>query len=168
MRLRDMGGLLVVDFIDMDTEDDKESVVREFKKAIRQDTAPVSFSPLSPFGLMEITRKRIRPDAVSEQTLQCPTCHGAGYIPSRELVLAQVDRWLRRHRAKKGTPDISLALNAHMIELLTDNRAQVFKYLESTHKARIQLLEDDEANLDEFRVFSTTSGEELTTGTAAA
>lgn len=168
MRLRDMGGLLVVDFIDMDSEEDKEAVVKEFKKAIRQDSAPISFAPLSQFGLMEITRKRIRPDAVSEQTNVCPTCHGAGYIPSRELVLAQIDRWLRRHRAKKGTPDISLALNPHMIELLTDNRARVFKYLETTHKARIQLLEDDEANIDEFRVFVTKSGEELTTNNAAA
>ncbi len=167
MRLRDMGGLLVVDFIDMDSEEDKEAVAKEFKKAIRQDDAPISFSPLSQFGLMEITRKRIRPDAVSEQTNTCPTCHGAGYVPSREMVLARIDRWLRRHRAKKGTPDISLALNPHMIELLTDNRAQVFKYLEMTHKARIQLLEDDEANVDEFRVFATKSGEELTTGNAA-
>ena len=151
----------------MDTEEDKEAVVREFKKAIRQDTAPVSFSPLSQFGLMEITRKRIRPDAVSEQTLPCPTCHGAGYIPSRELVLAQIDRWLRRHRAKKGTPDISLALDPHMIDLLTENRAQIFKYLELTHKARIQLLEDDEANPGEFRVFATKSGDELTKAEAA-
>jgi len=168
MRLRDMGGLLVVDFIDMDSEEDKEAVVKEFKKAIRQDSAPISFAPLSQFGLMEITRKRIRPDAVSEQTNVCPTCHGAGYVPSRELVLAQIDRWLRRHRAKKGTPDISLALNPHMIELLTDDRAKVFKYLETTHKARIQLLEDEEANIDEFRVFVTKSGEELTSGNAAA
>ncbi len=168
MRLRDMGGLLVVDFIDMDSEEDKEAVVREFKKAIRQDTAPVSFAPLSQFGLMEITRKRIRPDAVQEQTLVCPTCHGSGYIPSRELVLASIDRWLRRHRAKKGTPDISLALNPHMIEMLIDNRAQIFKYLETTHKARIQLLEDDEANLDEFHVYVTKSGEELTTPNPAA
>lgn len=167
MRLRDMGGLLVVDFIDMESEEDKEAVTREFKKAIRQDTAPVSFAPLSQFGLMEITRKRTRPDAVQEQTLVCPTCQGSGYIPSRELVLASVDRWLRRHRAKKGTPDISLALNSHMIEMLTENRAQVFKYLETTHNVRIQLLEDDEANIDEFRVFVTKSGEELTTDAAA-
>jgi len=157
----------VVDFIDMDSEEDKEAVVKEFKKAIRQDSAPISFAPLSQFGLMEITRKRIRPDAVSEQTNTCPACHGAGYIPSRELVLAQIDRWLRRHRAKKGTPDISLALDPHMVDLLTGNRAQIFKYLEMTHKARIQLLEDDEANVDEFRVFATKSGEELTTGNAA-
>jgi ribonuclease G len=168
MRLRDMGGLLVVDFIDMDSEEDKEAVVREFKKAIRQDTAPISFAPLSQFGLMEITRKRIRPDAVQEQTNSCPTCHGAGYVPSRELVLASVDRWLRRYRAKKGTPDITLALSPHMIEMLTDNRAQVFKYLEQSHKANIQLVEDDEANIDEFRVFATRSGEELTVSNSAA
>jgi ribonuclease G len=162
MRLRDLGGLIVVDFIDMESEDDKDSVVKEFKKAIRQDKAPISFSPLSQFGLMEITRKRVRPDAVQAQTLECPTCKGAGYIPSRESVLASIDRWMRRFRAKKGAPEISLALNPQMIDLLVDNRAIVFKYLERAHKTKIQLMEDESSNFDEFRVFSTKTGEELT------
>ena len=66
MRLRDLGGLIVVDFIDMDSEEDKANVVREFKKAIRIDKSPVSFSNLSQFGLMEITRKHVRPNVVKE------------------------------------------------------------------------------------------------------
>ncbi len=167
MRLRDLGGLIVVDFIDMDSEEDKENVVREFKKAIRQDKAPISFAPLSQFGLMEITRKRVRPDAVQAQTQECPTCKGAGYIPSRELALAAVERWLRRFRAKKGPSEITLSLSPQMIDLVTDNRASVFKYLEMSHKTKIQLVEDENSNLDEFHVFSSKTGEEITAGAAA-
>ena len=162
MRLRDLGGLIVVDFIDMETEEDKDTVVKEFKKAIRQDKAPISFSPLSQFGLMEITRKRVRPDAVQAQTTECPACKGAGYVSSRESVLGLIDRWMRRFRAKKGEAEIGLALNPQMIDLLTENRAIVFKYLEMAHKTKIQLLEDDRANLDDFKIFSGKSGEEIT------
>ena len=163
MRLRDQGGLIVVDFIDMDSEEDKDMVVKEFKKAIRQDKAPISFAALSQFGLMEITRKRVRPDAVQAQTVECPSCKGSGYVPSRESVLAAIDRWLRRFRAKKGPSEIALAVNPKMIELFVDNRASMFKYLELSHKTKIQLLEDENSNVDEFHVFSTKTGEELTT-----
>ncbi len=166
MRLRDLGGQVVVDFIDMDTEEDKENVVKEFKKAIRQDKAPISFAPLSQFGLMEITRKRVRPDAVQAQTQECPTCKGSGYIPSRELVLAAIDRWLRRFRAKKGPSEIAMAVSPLMVELFVENRASMFKYLEMSHKTKIQLIEDEDSNLDEFRFFHPKTGEEITTGAA--
>ncbi len=166
MRLRDLGGLIVVDFIDMESDEDKESVIKEFKKAIRQDKAPISFTALSQFGLMEITRKRIRPDAVQEQTLECPACKGAGYIPSRESVLALIDRWLRRFRAKKGESEITMALNPEMIDLLTEDRGRTYKYLERSHKTKIQLVEDEDSNLEEFRVFSGRNGDEITLNAA--
>jgi hypothetical protein len=67
-----------------------------------------------------------------------------------------------RFRAKTGAPQISLAPNPQMIDLLVDNRAIVFKYLERAHKTKIQLMEDESSNFDEFRVFSTKTGEELT------
>ena len=162
MRLRDLGGLIVVDFIDMDSDEDKDNVVREFKKAIRVDKAPVNFSSLSQFGLMEITRKRVRPSAVKEQSNVCPTCKGGGYIPSKELVVGSIDRWLRRHRAKKGAREIIMALHPEMINHVVENRASIFKYWERTHNTKIQLVEDENANFSEFRIFSPGSGEEIT------
>ncbi len=162
MRLRDLGGLIVIDFIDMENEDDKETVVKEFKKAIRVDKAPINFSTLSQFGLMEVTRKRVRPDAVQEQSNDCPTCKGAGYIPSKESVIANIDRWFKRFRAKKGEGSITLALHPQMISHVVENRAIIFKYWEKTHKTKIQLVEDDNSNFAEFRIFSGQSGEDIT------
>jgi ribonuclease G len=154
MRLRDLGGLIVIDFIDMDEEEDRENVVKEFKKAIRQDKSPVSFSSISQFGLMEVTRKRVRPDAVQEQSNACPTCRGAGYVPSKESVVGHIDRWLRRYRAKKGDDQISLVLHPQMIQHVLENRAAIFKYWERMHKCRIQLIEDEDANFAEYRFFN--------------
>ncbi len=162
MRLRDLGGLIVVDFIDMDTEEDNENVVKEFKKAIRIDKSPVSFSNLSQFGLMEITRKRVRPNAVKEQSNVCPTCKGDGYIPSKESIVGSIDRWLRRYRAKRGEKELTLALHPEMISHVIENRGVIVKYWERSHKTRIQLVEDENSNYAEFKIFSTGSGEEIT------
>ena len=166
MRLRDLGGLIVVDFIDMDSEEDKENVVREFKKAIRIDKSPVSFSNLSQFGLMEITRKRVRPNVVKEQSNVCPTCKGDGYIPSMETVVGSIDRWLRRFRAKRGEKEITMALHPQMIAHVVENRGVIVKYWERSHNIRIQLVEDENSNFSEFRVFSTGSGDEITQAAA--
>jgi ribonuclease G len=154
MRLRDLGGLIVIDFIDMDSDEDKENVMREFKKAIRMDKAPVSFSNLSQFGLMEITRKRVRPNAVMERSNQCPACKGDGYIPTKESVVGSIDRWLRRFRAKKGAREIKLALSPEMIDHLTENRGAMVKYWERIHATKIHLLEDDDSHFAEFRIYS--------------
>ncbi|MDB5051588.1 MAG: ribonuclease, Rne/Rng family [Fibrobacteres bacterium] len=166
MRLRDLGGLIVVDFIDMDSEEDKENVVREFKKAIRIDKSPVSFSNLSQFGLMEITRKRVRPNVVKEQSNVCPTCKGDGYIPSMETVVGSIDRWLRRFRAKRGEKEITMALHPQMIAHVVENRGVIVKYWERSHNIRIQLVEDENSNFSEFRIFSTGSGDEITQAAA--
>lgn len=167
MRLRDLGGLIVIDFIDMEEEEDKENLVREFKKAIRVDKSPVSFSNLSQFGLMEVTRKRVRPNVVKEQSNVCPTCKGDGYIPSKESVVGSIDRWLKRYRAKRGDKEITMALHPDMIHHVTDNRAAIFKYWELSHKTRIQLVEDENSNFSEFKMFATGSGEEITLGIPA-
>ncbi len=167
MRLRDLGGLIVVDFIDMEEEEDKENLVREFKKAIRVDKSPVSFSNLSQFGLMEITRKRVRPNAVKEQSNVCPTCKGDGYIPSKESIVGSIDRWIRRYRAKKGEKEITLALHPEMITHVIENRAAIVKYWERSHQTRIQLVEDENSNFSEFKIFSTKTGEEIVQATLA-
>ncbi len=161
MRLRDLGGLIVIDFIDMEEEDAKEQVVKEFKKAIRQDKSPISFSAISQFGLMEVTRKRVRPDAVQEQSNACPICKGAGYVPSKESVIGHVDRWLRRFRAKKGDDQLTLVLHPEMIVHVLEHRAAIFKYWELTHKCRIQLVEDEDANFSEYRIFNR-QGDDIT------
>jgi ribonuclease E len=111
---------------------------------------------------MEVTRKRIRPDAVQETSVGCPTCHGSGYIPSMEAVFGSIDRWLRRYRAKKGDNEVSIALSPSMVDWVTSNRSALFKYLERTHKTKIQILEDDDANVGDFRFFSGRNGQDIT------
>ena len=162
MRLRDLGGLIIIDFIDMDNEADIEQVENEFKKAIRQDTAPVHFSLISQFGLMELTRKRVRPNLMTSHSNLCPTCNGNRYIPQTNSILATIDRCLHRCYAQKKHRKLSLALNVKMCDKVAKNRGHILKHWEMKYNLEITLYEEEDSYVNQFRVFDTTSGEEIT------
>ena len=162
MRLRDMGGLIIIDFIDMETEEDKDRVVQAFKKAVRKDKSPVSFIPLTPFCLMEVTRKRVRMNLLTQKTDVCPTCQGRGFVYANEVVLYNLDRWLGRAAKHKADRKIALLVGPSLSEYLLEDRGRFFKYLEDRHKMTIDLYEEDSIGVNEFRVFDARSGDELT------
>lgn len=162
MRLRDMGGLVIVDFIDMESDEDKEAVVNEFKKSIRKDKQPISFVPLSPFGLMEVTRKRVRVNLMTQKSKECSTCSGRGFIYSQETTLSQMDRWLARCAKLRGPKGLTLVASTVMIDLLIENRGHYFKYLEDKYGIELDLVENEAAPMSEYNFFKTETGEEIT------
>lgn len=162
MRLRDIGGLVIVDFIDMDSEEDRDLVNQEFKKAIRKDKAPISFLPISQFGLMEVTRKRVRMNLMTEKTNKCPCCGGAGHIFSLETTIALVDRWLARATKLSRRKRFTLVASTPVVEILTEDRARYFHFLEHKHSVRIELVEDEAASVNQFHFLDVDSGEDLT------
>lgn len=162
LRLRDMGGLVVVDFIDMDTEDDRHKINEEIKKSIKKDKAPISFIPLSPFCLMEITRKRVRQNLLTSKTHVCPSCSGRGFLYSRETVLSMMDRWVARSQKKHGPRKLALVTSSEMVEVLLDNRGLFLKYLEDKHRVQIEVYEDEKATSNEFYFFDANSGDDIT------
>ena len=96
LRLRDLGGLIVVDFIDMFYGKNRRSVERAFKDALRADRAKIQVGHISPFGLLELSRQRLRPSISETTTLPCPHCQGTGYIRSNESVAIEIVRMLER------------------------------------------------------------------------
>jgi ribonuclease G len=162
LRLRDMGGLVVIDFIDMDSEDDREKVTEAFKKAIKKDKAPISFIPLSPFCLMEVTRKRVRQNLLTSKTHVCPACNGRGYLYSPETVLSQMDRWLGRAAKKRAPRKLMLVVSHLLTHLLLDNRGLFLKYLEDKHRFQLELVEDPEGFENSWDFYDAASGECLT------
>ncbi|MGL1902374.1 MAG: Rne/Rng family ribonuclease [Fibrobacterales bacterium] len=162
MRLRDMGGLIVIDFIDMDSDEHQEKVVSEFKKAIRRDSAPVSFSALSQFGLMEVTRKRVRANILTEKTDTCPCCDGDGFIYTEETLLSNIDRWLARCQTAAKYKEISLVISTEMVDVLMDNRALYFHYLNEKYSMKIELVENEDAYINEFWMIDTKNSEDIT------
>jgi ribonuclease G len=161
MRLRDMGGLILIDFIDMNTDESKDQVVSEFKKCIRKDKSPVSFVPISPFGLLEVTRKRVRENLLTSKSVTCHTCKGKGYVYSLETTMSQMDRWLSRCTKMRGPKKLSLIVGTDMVDLLLESRAHFFKYLEDKHGVVIDMYEDERTGPNDF-YFIDESGEDIT------
>lgn len=162
LRLRDLGGIVVCDFIDMDSEDDKDRLLKELKKALRPDRAPITVAPtISQFGLVEMTRKRVREQLVKTVSESCPYCQGQGQVLLPSSVVAGIERWIRRSQGRGGTKDITLVLPPRIIEYLMADRAFGFHRLES-FGVTIELVEDPDAPADSYRIFHTRSLEELT------
>lgn len=162
LRLRDIGGLVVLDFIDMESDEDREAILLEFKKAIRKDKAPISFLPLSQFGLMEVTRKRVRMNLLTEKTKICPTCNGNGFVFNLETCLSQMERWLARCAKVERHKKVTMVLPSDLIVVLSDNHGAFFHYLEHKYSLKLELVEYEEAGVNDFFMFDTDSGEEIT------
>ena len=161
LRLRDVGGLIVIDFIDMDTDEDREAVYQEFRKAIRRDKAPISPAPISQFGLMEVTRKRVRANLLTEKTEVCPVCNGSGHVYSLETTLSMIDRWLARARQKGSLHKVQMVVSSAMVDVLCCDLGRMFHYLEYKHKIQIELVEDNHAYMNQFAMYDQ-NGEEIT------
>ncbi|CAN0041577.1 unnamed protein product, partial [Chrysoparadoxa australica] len=103
LRLRDLGGLLVIDFIDMDANKNQREVERRLREAATEDRARVQFGRISRFGLLEMSRQRLRPSLGEYSTLPCPRCSGQGNIRSVESLALSILRLVEEEAMKGGT-----------------------------------------------------------------
>ena len=100
LRLRDIGGLIVIDFIDLQEEKNRKKIIAQFKRHLKKDRAKASLAGFSEFGLLEMTRQRIRLDLIHTYKEECPTCNGSGLIFSKESISSNPVHFI----AIKGRP----------------------------------------------------------------
>jgi ribonuclease G len=149
LRLRDIGGLIVIDFIDMRSPQHRKQVEHTMQKALDADPTATSCTGLSKFGLLEITRKRVRPELQEFYTDVCHACNGLGWVFSPETVTSRIDRELQRlpDRSKEQRIAVHPAVAAY---LLQDN-AKVKRMLEQERQCRIFIVSDEELEQDEYK-----------------
>lgn len=118
LRLRDMGGIVIVDFIDMETQEHRNELYKYMTELMASDRAKHNVLPLTKFGLMQITRQRIRPVTEINTTEKCPLCHGTGKIASTVVIDEQVERKLadliERTKLRQFTLKVSPILGAYL------------------------------------------------------
>ncbi len=119
MRLRDMGGIVIVDFIDMDSAEHRNELYKYMQELMSTDRAKHNVLPLTKFGLMQITRQRIRPVTQIETAEQCPLCHGTGKIASTVVVDEQIERRLAYYVQEKGITRLTLKVSPILGAYLT-------------------------------------------------
>ena len=108
LRLRDMGGIVIVDFIDMETNEHKNALFKLMQELMEADRAKHNVLPLTKFGLMQITRQRIRPVTEINTMEQCPVCHGTGKIHSSVVIDEEIERKIAFYVIEKGVRSITL------------------------------------------------------------
>ena len=130
LRLRNLGGIIIVDFIDMDNEVHRDAVLAEFKKALALDRTRVTVSGFSQLGLVEMTRKRTRESLAHILCEPCPICHGRGEIKTAQTVCYQVLRELLRESRQFSAQEFRILASQKVIDMFLDEESQSLAMLE--------------------------------------
>ena len=130
LKLRDMGGLIICDFIDMRETRNKRAVEKAFRDALRKDRARSRVLRMSAFGLIELTRQRMRPSLQSSTYLKCPHCSGTGVIKSFESQSIEMMRLLNLASARKGIKQIELSVSPEVAGFLQNRKRALISRLE--------------------------------------
>ena len=152
-RLRDIGGLIVVDFIDMERQDHNKKIEEEMKKVLHNDPTVNSCTGLSKFGLMEITRKRVRPELQELYTDVCSVCNGIGWVFSPATVTARIDRWLNRADSRDTPRDLTLSVNPAVAEYLKKEDSHMIRKLEQEHHIKLKVVTDEDLDQDDYEFY---------------
>jgi ribonuclease G len=162
LRLRDLGGIIVIDFIDMREEKNKRRLQDEMKRELRKDRAQANITSLSEFGLIEMTRERIRPSLMYTFSETCPTCQGLGRIPSKNTILNQIERWVKRYRAGSRERRLKIVMHPEVTNFLSEGVRSPIRKLMWKYVLKIELQSDDTVEFDEVHYFSKKTNEEIT------
>ena len=156
LKLRDIGGIIVIDFIDMNEERNRKKVVDCLVEEFKRDRAKVSISPrISEFGLVEMTRQRVRPNLLHTHSEPCPICSGTGRIMGPDTTLTWIERWLQRSYAATRERRYVLKVHPDVATYMLENREERLKSLRKTTKARLQIEIDSTLGPQDYRFFST-------------
>jgi ribonuclease E len=143
LRLRDLAGLVVIDFIDMDYHRNNHAVERKLKEALKTDRARIQVGRISPFGLLEMSRQRLRPSLLEGSFEVCPTCAGQGIVMSDEAAAVHALRKIEEEGLKRGGGELELHAPATVALYILNQKRQNLVEIEARYGLRVAILRDD-------------------------
>ncbi|MBI5464006.1 MAG: Rne/Rng family ribonuclease [Ignavibacteriales bacterium] len=162
LRLRDIGGLTVVDFIDLEDEKNKKKIYDEMKKEIRKDRAKITALPMTEFGLVQITRQRIRQSVQMSFSEACPTCGGAGIVQSKSSTINQIERWIRRFKTESKEFRLELHVSPMIAEYLKHGTISRLTKIQFKFFVKVKLAEEPTMAPDDFKFVSIKQKKDIT------
>jgi len=162
IRLRDIGGIIVCDFIDMESRANRDKVLQELRTHLGRDRARTKALAVSELGLVEMTRQRVRPSLWHSMTTECPTCAGSGRVFTPEVVARRLERAIRRVGHERREQQISVRLHPEVALYLLEEEPKLLQQLQKTSGIDIELRDDPMMRLDEFRLMSRPAGRDVT------
>jgi len=161
LRLRDISGLIVIDYIDMQIPENKKLLIRTFKDELAKDRASVSVSDLSRYGLLEMTRERIRLSIMFSLSDECPMCHGYGRIPSMESMITKIDSWVRNFRQHTRERRIELQVHPFLYDFIKENK-KVMRQTQFKYGIKIDLVKEENLGVGSFHFLRKKDKEDIT------
>ncbi|MBU2278705.1 MAG: ribonuclease E [Gammaproteobacteria bacterium] len=161
LRLRDLGGLIVIDFIDMTPVRHQREVENRLKEAVKQDRARVQIGRISRFGLLEMSRQRLRPSLGESATHVCPRCHGRGTIRSTESSALSILRLIEEEAIKDNTSQIHAQVPVSVATYLMNEKRESIRRIESRLGIRIYIIPNEHMETPNYEVTRIRIDEEI-------
>ena len=158
LRLRDIGGLIVIDFIDLEEEKNRKKIYDELKKEFKKDRAKVALLPMTDFGIMQITRQRVRENIVQSLHEVCPYCNGTGLLTKKSNLIHEIDEWLKRYKISGKYRSLKLHVHPSLGVMLKKGKISTLTKFQLKYLVRIKLVESDKIDPQTFQ-FTTTRTE---------
>jgi len=162
LRLRDLGGIIVLDFIDMEIEANKKAVLDTLRNRLKRDRSRTKTFAVSELGLVEMTRQRQRPSLTTYFNEDCPECGGTGKVSSLASATLRIERMLRRVGLRAKEKILLLRVHPDLAVYLVEQNADLLEDLEKGYRYRIEIRDDPSLRRDEIRLFRGKTFEEIT------
>ena len=161
LRLRDLGGLIVIDFIDMTPVRHQREVENRIRDAVRQDRARIQISRISRFGLLEMSRQRLSPSLGESSHHVCPRCQGTGKIRDNESLSLSILRLLEEEALKENTKQVHTIVPVQIASYLLNEKRKAIHSIEKRHDVDIIVVPNEAMETPNFSVFRVRDGEEV-------
>jgi ribonuclease G len=162
IRLRDIGGIIVCDFIDMESRQNRDRVLQELRTHLGRDRARTRAFAVSELGLVEMTRQRVRPSLWHSMTTQCPICAGTGRVFTPEVVARRLERSLRRAGRERRERQIVVRLHPEVALYLFEEEPKLIHSIGKASGLELEIRDDPMMRVDEFRLMSRPAGRDVT------
>ncbi|MDB4876072.1 MAG: rng [Gemmatimonadetes bacterium] len=167
-RLRDLGGIIVCDFIDMETKANRDKVLQELRTHLGRDRARTKAFAVSELGLIEMTRQRVRQSHLQNMTEACPTCHGTGRVFTAETIARRVERSVRKAGLEGKKDPMVVRVHPDVAMYVLENEKDLLKKLEKAVGFGLELRDDPLLKPDEFKLVVKSAGRDVTQQYAVA
>ncbi|HEX6268440.1 MAG TPA: ribonuclease E/G, partial [Burkholderiales bacterium] len=152
LRLRDLGGLIVIDFIDMESQRNQREVENRLREALRYDRARVQIGKISRFGLMELSRQRLQPSLEETAHINCPRCSGTGFIRGTESTALHVLRIMQEEAMKENTGAVHAQVPVDVASFLLNEKRSEIQKLEARLKVNIVMVPNPHLETPHYKV----------------
>ncbi len=163
LRIRNVGGLIICDFIDMRSRKNQRRVLEKLKECMKEDSAKCTILGMSEFGLVEMTRQRNRESLAQTIYMSCPYCAGSGLVKTHESVAVEIERALKKLILCHSHFALKLTVHPELSKFLDHSDKDFYLKLSNKSNAHLEFAVNDHLHLNEFVFYSTTNGQKIDT-----